>query len=311
MQSKKIVWPDGKDFAFTVFDDTDLETVENAAPVYSFLKDNGFLTTKSVWPIKGPGIPSIGGDTCENPEYLDWAKLLQKDGFEIAIHNATFHTSTRQETLNGLQKFHDHFGHWPHSMANHADCQENIYWGDYRLSGFRRLAYNFLTMGRRAKCFCGHIEGHPLFWGDYCKKYITYVRNFVFKDINTLKQCPFMPYHDPKRPYVNFWFTSTEGANVQSFNNALAEKNQDYLETEGGACIMYTHFANGFYLNGHLDKKFESLIKRLSQKNGWFVPVFVLLDYLREQNGDYIITSSQKHALERKWLLQKILIGTT
>lgn len=30
MQNKKITWPDGKLFAFTVFDDTDLETVEKA-----------------------------------------------------------------------------------------------------------------------------------------------------------------------------------------------------------------------------------------------------------------------------------------
>ena len=100
-------------------------------------------------------------------------------------------------------------------------------------------------------------------------------------------------------------------AKVQSFNNALSEKNQDRLEAEGGACIIYTHFANGFCPEGRIDKRFESLIKRLAQKNGWFVPVSTLLDYLRERNGDCVTTSSQRRALERKWLLHKIRVGTT
>jgi hypothetical protein len=311
MEEKKITWPDGKLFAFSVFDDTDLSSVENVGPVYSLLKDNGIFTTKSVWPIKGQQKPTIGGDTCENPEYLAWVKSLQANGFEIAFHNATFHTSTREETLRGLQKFHEYFGHWPKSMANHADCQENIYWGQDRLTGLSKLLYNILTRGKSINFYRGHIENDPLFWGDYCKQYITYVRNFVFEDINTLKQCPFMPYHDPQRPYVNFWFASTEGAKVQTFNNALSEKNQDRLEAEGGACIMYTHFTNGFCPEGRLDKKFESLIKRLAQKKGWFIPVSTLLNYLREENGDYVITDSQRRALERKWLLHKIQVGTT
>jgi hypothetical protein len=306
-----MIWPDGKKFAFTIFDDTDLETVKNAAPVYSFLRNNGIFTTKSVWPIKGQQTPSIGGDTCENPEYLAWVKSLQANGFEIASHNATFHTSTRQETLRGLQKFHDDFSHWPKSMANHADCRENIYWGQNRLTGLNKLLYNILTRGKRINFYRGHVEGDPLFWADYCKKYITYVRNFVFEDINTLKQCPFMPYHDPKRPYVNFWFASCEGAAIQSFNNALAEKNQDRLEAEGGACIMYTHFANGFYLDGNLDKRFESLIRRLAKKNGWFIPVSTLLDYLKEHNGKHVITPAQRTMLEIKWLWHKIKVGTT
>ncbi len=308
---QKIKWPDGKYFAFTVFDDTDLATVENTKPVYDFLKDCGFKTTKSIWPLSGKEIPTIGGDTCEDPEYLNWIEELQSSGFEIGFHNATYHSSFREQTIKGIKRFEEIIGHSPDVMAQHADCQENIYWGENRLTGLNKLFYNILTRGRRINFYRGHVEGDPLFWADYCKKYITYVRNFVFEDLNTLKQCPFIPYHDPQRPYVNFWFASTEGAAVQSFNNALAEENQDRLEAEGGACIMYTHFANGFYLDGRLDKRFESLIKRLAKKNGWFVPVSTLLDYLRERNGDYVITNSQRRALERKWLLHKIQVRTT
>ena len=46
-------WPDGKAFAFSVFDDTDLSTLENAPAVYRLLRDLGFRTTKSVWPLRG------------------------------------------------------------------------------------------------------------------------------------------------------------------------------------------------------------------------------------------------------------------
>jgi len=47
----KIKWPGGKDFAFTIFDDPDHDTVENVAAIYSFLDDLGLRTTKAVWPI--------------------------------------------------------------------------------------------------------------------------------------------------------------------------------------------------------------------------------------------------------------------
>ena len=51
----QIKWPGGKDFAFTIFDDPDLQTVDNVGQVYSFLLDLGFLATKAVWPIRGNG----------------------------------------------------------------------------------------------------------------------------------------------------------------------------------------------------------------------------------------------------------------
>jgi len=55
-----------------------------------------------------------------------------------------------------------------------------------------------------------------------------------------------MPYHDPERPYVNYWFASSEGEDVEAFNKCIAEQAQDRLEQEGGACIMYTLFAKDF-----------------------------------------------------------------
>ncbi len=97
----KIEWPAGKDFAFTIFDDPDLDTVENVAAIYSFLDDLGLRTTKAVWPIRGNGTPKLGGATCEDEQYLKWILRLKEQGFEIALHNVTYHTSTREQTAHG------------------------------------------------------------------------------------------------------------------------------------------------------------------------------------------------------------------
>jgi hypothetical protein len=120
-----------------------------------------------------------------------------------------------------------------------------------------------------------------------------------------------MPYHDPSKPYVKYWYASTEGPKVHSFNHSLREENQDRLESEGGACIMYTHFACGFQEGSQLNPRFKALIERLAQKNGWFVPVATLLDYVAEKRGAPHLTPSQRRTLERRWLMHKVRVGGT
>ena len=120
-----------------------------------------------------------------------------------------------------------------------------------------------------------------------------------------------MPYKDNAKPYVNYWFASSEGNNSKEFNRCISNKNQDQLEEEGGACIMYTHFASGFCQNGKLSEQFKKQMERLSQKNGWFVPAFTLLEYLRKKNKELVINSKQRTKLERKWLINKLFLGST
>lgn len=305
----EIKWPEGKDFAFTIFDDADLATIENTKPVYDLCQNLGFRFTKSVWPIKGNNTPKIGGLTCEDRDYCDWTRYLAEQGFEIGYHGATYHTSKRADTERGLERFRELYGHYPFSMANHTGCDESIYWGSARLSGFNRLIYNLLTQYSRHRRYLGHVANQDLFWGDICQSRIKFVRNFVYSDLNTLKLCPMMPYHDPERPYVNYWFASSEGPEVNAFNRCLSERGQDQLEEEGGASIMYTHFACGFYDNGQLNTQFRQLMKRLSTKNGWFVPVVTLLDYLLKLNGHHKIIPSERRQLERRWLKNKLRTG--
>jgi hypothetical protein len=306
-----ISWPEGKRFAFTAFDDTDLATCENVQPIYAFLEGLGMRTTKSVWPIAGTGQASMGGATCADDAYRQWLLELQQAGFEIALHNATYHTSPRGETIRAIDAFERIFGHPPKSLTNHTSNAEGIYWGHSRLTGINAIAYSVLTRFSRAHHFRGHRENDPLFWGDVCRERVTYVRNFVFREINTLAACPQMPYHDPSRPYVNYWFASSEGGDVDSFTNTIREENQDRLESEGGACIMYTHFAKGFCRDGRLHDAFRRRMERLAAKNGWFVPVSTLLDYLLQQQGRRELRARDRSRLERKWLLHKLCVGTT
>ena len=160
--------------------------------------------------------------------------------------------------------------------------------------------------------YYGDLRNTPYFWGDVCKERIKYVRNFVYPDINTLKMCPMMPYYDPQRPYVNFWFASTEAPDVASLNACLSDENQHRLENEGGACIIYTHFGKGFVRDGELNSEFKELIARLSERDGWFIPVSELLDYLLEKRkGNNTISRSERNILERMWIKHKLRIGTS
>tara|TARA_B100000029_G_C17538764_1_gene945886 strand:+ start:595 stop:1527 length:933 start_codon:yes stop_codon:yes gene_type:complete len=308
---RKIVWPNNKKFAFTIFDDTDRSNLENSRLIYNCLNDLGFKTTRSVWINKGNSKDGTEGVTCDDKSYLEWILQLKEKGFEIGYHNTTFSSSEREEIKEGLIKFKKTFGKTPIVMANHSENRENIYWGSHRLSGSRRLAYNILTLFKRNKYYFGHDKTSKFFWGDLCKENISYVRNFVFSDINTLKSCPFMPYKDSTKPFVNYWFASSEGNNVETFNKCISEKNQDRLEKEGGACIMYTHFADGFVQNGKLSEKFKEQMTRLGKRDGWFVTVSTLLEFLKKENKNPEIDSKQRRLLEWKWLFDKLILGST
>lgn len=310
--TKATLWPEGKRFAFTVFDDTDSATLENVSAVYSFLKDNGFRTTKSVWVSDGDSSRGKhAGQTCDDPDYLRWLLDLQADGFEIAFHNCTWHGVPRDEILSALDKFAELFGHNPITAANHTGVEESIYWGDARLTGWRVFLYNLLTRFKNHRKYRGHVEGDRFFWGDACKERIKYFRNFVYRDIDTLRACPAMPYHDPLKPYVNDWFAASDGHEVKAFTRCISEAEQDRLEEEGGACIMYTHFAKGFADSQGINPRFEELLRRLAKKGGWFVPVHILLDHLSAQRTHKDISNAERRSMEIRWLKEKIFVGTT
>lgn len=306
----QITWPSNYRFAFTIFDDPDGQSYETTRLVYSFLSELGFRTTIGVWPLDLRHETNSGGETCANPEYRAFLQELQQKGFEIGFHLAAPFNCTRAETIEALDLFKQYFGHDPHSMANHYNA-DAIYWGPARLSGWRRALYNFATLGRTRNRHFGQVEGHPNFWGDVCRDRVRYCRNFVYADINTLRMNPWMPYTDPERPYVRYWYSSSEGHKAPAFLETLEEANQDRLEAEGGACIMYTHFGHGYVRDGKLTPEFRRTMERLAHKDGWFVPVGTLLDFLAERNGVTTLTPSIRNRLETRWLWEKFFRGTS
>jgi hypothetical protein len=303
-----VEWPDGKAFAFSIVDDTDGATLQDVPAVYALLADLGFRTTKSIWTLRGG---DRDGLACDDPRYCAWAEGLQEEGFEVALHNVASRTSPRPRTIEGIERFRAIFGAYPSVHVNHGVCRENIYWGSGRVSGRNRVLYDVLSRHSHFKVFEGHVEDSPLFWGDVCHDTVKYVRNFVHGDINTRRYCPEMPYHDPQRPYVRYWFASTEGPNVEKFVEKLCDANLDRLVAERGTCIMYTHFAAGFAPHGELDPRFVRVMRRLSSLNGWFVPVTTLLDHLLAANGHHEITDAERSRLERRWLVHKVRVAGT
>lgn len=304
-------WPDGRKFAFTVVDDTDSATIANVKPVYDLLAQLRMKTTKTVWIFRGEDPGANAGSTCEDPEYLDWLLSLQQEGFEIALHNAAPCTSDRETTRLALLKFRKLFGAQELLFCNHMSCGENLYWGDSRLSGSRRILYNLATLGNRKAISHGHVDGDPLFWGDLCQQQVRYVRNFVFNDLDGLAVCPEQPYHDPGKPYVNFWFTSSNGSDIKCFLKNFTRERLTKLHDSGGLCIAYVHFGYGFSKNGEVNFEFRKRLEFLATLNGWFVPASQILEHLRQGADTHqrVISPKRLGELEKKWLLERLVTG--
>nr|NIM01218.1 hypothetical protein [Acidobacteriota bacterium]NIM60443.1 hypothetical protein [Acidobacteriota bacterium]NIO59661.1 hypothetical protein [Acidobacteriota bacterium]NIQ30755.1 hypothetical protein [Acidobacteriota bacterium]NIQ84380.1 hypothetical protein [Acidobacteriota bacterium] len=102
------------------------------------------------------------------------------------------------------------------------------------------------------------------------------------------------------------WFASAEGASAEPLVRTLSRANVERLAEEGGACIIYTHLGEDCWSESKLHAGFVEAMTRLSKMNGWFVPVYQLLDYVVEKKGIHTLTPSQRRSLERAWLWDKV-----
>lgn len=262
-----LIWPESKKFAFTIFDDTDNSYIDNISPIYDLLNKNEIYTTKSVW-VK-PSKDEFEGYCLEDAVYLKYIKELEKQGFEIALHNVGSGYFSRAEITEGVDFFRELMGGNPKIQVNHVSNPDNLYWGSKRF--VKPFSFLYRLLSRRGPDKSSGEETDSIhFWGDIVKERIKYIRNFTFNGINTLKYDPHMPYIDPyKKDYSNYWFSSSDGHTVEEFNELLTKENIDKLEKEGGLCIVYTHFAEGFVdENGNLNPEFKNKIEYLSSKSG-------------------------------------------
>jgi hypothetical protein len=299
----RIRLPDGKRFAFTIIDDTDVATVANVRPMYELLHQLGMRTTKTVWPVRCPeGSRNFGSsETLEDDEYREFCLELQRRGFEITWHGATMETSTRDRTTLSLERFRRTFGGYPRIHVNHALNRENLYWGSWRVD-VRVLQQMFeRATGQPGQYFLGHVESSPYWWGDLCTQHIVYGRNLTFHDINTAKVNPSMPYRDPRRPLVRWWFSATDAEGVSEFNDLLASRHQARLEAEGGVCIVATHLGKGYVRDGEVDPLARERLTELAGRKGWFPTVGSLLDWLREQRSGDSLPPREWRAMQWRW----------
>ena len=296
-------FPGGARFAFTVIDDTDVATVENVQPVYRLLESLGMRTTKTVWPMRCPeGSRNFWlSETMDDTHYQDFVVDLRARGFEIAFHGATMETSTRERTARALERFRSVFGAPPRVHANHSYNRENLYWGAGRLDDpALRLLYG-RVFGQGAQLYEGHRPGSPYWWGDLCVEQIEYVRNLTFSEINVLRVNPSMPYRDPIRPYVRWWFSAADAEDVDEFNVLLRPENQRRLEAEGGVCIVATHLGKGFGSAGKPHPETRRLLELLAGRNGWFPPVGELLDWLRARQAGDGLPAGEWRRMQWRW----------
>jgi hypothetical protein len=302
-----IPFPDGKKFAFTICDDTDMATVANVKPVYDYLDSLGLRTTKTVWvlPTNEPQDDPNLGESLSDSAYVAFILDLLEKGFEIALHGSRGGSSKRPEIIESLETYKNIIGQYPKIHINHFLNKDNLYWGAAKLNLLPLKALYCLFKGEKE--FYGHIPESEYFWGDLARQHISYVVNFSFDDINIAAVNPFVPYHDPGKAYVNYWFHTSNGSNVNEFNELLRDENLDKLEREGGVCIVYTHLAYGFCSNGILNETTKERLRKLSSRNGWFVPAGEILDYLKRINrGSSELPLRQKVYIELRWVWEHI-----
>jgi len=301
--------PAGKRFAFSVLDDTDDSTLENVEPIYTMLREYGFRTTKTVWPLDCPegSRHFFAAETLQDKAYLQFVHELADAGFELAFHGATMESSRRERTLEGLEFLRSEFGSYPRLFCNHGQNRENLYWGSrrFRTAPLRMLSRVLLT--EHGDSFEGEKEGSRYFWGDVCRDVIQYVRNFTFDSVNMLDVDPVMPYHVASTPYVRLWFSTADAPDVAAFNRLLSPRRIDQLEAEGAVCIVSTHFGKGFVKDGRVDPMTERLFRHLADKAGWYVPVSDVLDQLLAAGRGRSLTRREVLRLELRFLANRIM----
>lgn len=308
MESSQYNFPDNKRFAFTILDDTDDATTENVAPIYDYLTDKGIFISKTVWPLSCPEGSRLffAGKTLSDADYLKAVKRIEKQGHEIAFHCATMESSDRKRTEFGLEFLKKEFSVMPKVFCNHGHNKENIYWGTKRFRNPLLILMYKIRHGE--KKFYGDVEESTYFWGDLHRKHFKYTRNLTFtSELNVRKVDPYMPYHDSKKEFANYWFSTADAQDVEEFEKNVTKEKIDQLEREGGVCILSTHLGKRFCKKKEINSYFQEMIEYIADKPGWFVPVGEILDFLlQKKNDDCPINTLNIMKLEWRYLIELI-----
>jgi hypothetical protein len=309
--SNKIDYPEGAEFAFTIIDDTDDTTVANGRPVYDLLFKLGLRTTKTVWAFdtfpENRG-PYFAGETLSSPGYLEWIHQLSKNNFEIAFHNATMGSSTREDTIRALDLIDREFGQRVRLHCNHGQNLENIYWGADRYSSpvLHRL-FVIYSNYRSLQKYEGNIPESLYYWSDIAGARLSYIRAFTFRQLNSKKIPPGRPFRDSRKQGDLLFFNTTDASDVSVFNKYVNIHSIDKLRRENGWAIVSTHLGKGFYRNSKLDPEFQRSMDYLASLPGWFVPASQLLDFITTELGAGEISNFERIRMETYHIIDRII----
>ena len=300
---RRTSFPGDKKFAFSIFDDTDVSTLDYIRPVYDLLDRLGFRTTKSVWPLSYSGSSDYqGSHTLADADYANYVRHLQKRGFEIAFHGASMESSARAQIIEALEVYNQNLGRYPAAYAAHGYNRDNLYWGIDRFRfGLWRWLYATVGDGRDYPGE-GHRMESPYYWGDLAERHLRYVRSFTYDNLNLWNVTSAIPYRTAGTPGVQAFFPTSDADNVEEFIELLSPARQAQLEREGGLAIVSTHFGKGFLRDGCVHPGVVEVLTQLSRRPGWFPPVSALLDYVATaQGGTALLRGYQLFCLEGLW----------
>lgn len=277
--------PEKYDFAFLVVDDTDCARIPEICEVYEHLYQNGLRTNKTIWVYPPKDEPKNYGDSLSDPNYAQWVKMLNNQGFEIGLHNVGSGGFNREEILSGLEKFKEVLGNYPNIHVNHSYNPDNIYSGEQR---FGRIFSRVLKiLYPKYKGFQGNDRSSEYFWGDVHKDMIKYSRNVELPSLNLASHIGQVPFvYSNKKEFSNYWYPVTFAPNPWMWNKMVNQKSIDKLKKRRGAAIVYTHFGYYHLEHGKLDPGFKSSVEYLGKQNGWYVNLSEFLDYQLEHIGN-------------------------
>lgn len=309
LNMEELEFPDNKKAAIAIVDDADLGNRANLFPIYQALEDHGMVATKTTFIY--PSKRSDNQGHLFDDSYISWLLSLQSKGFEIGLHNVGDGIYTRDEICSGLERFTEIFGTPPKVHCNHWSNPDNLYWNaSDRFSWPISWGYQLMGKDRRKK-YWGDTEKSPFFWGDLCFKKIKYVRNLCFNQFNTRKVDPYMPYWDPQKKYVRFWFSCSDMRDINFFTKQFSPANLERLEKENGFCIAYTHFGTPGFLgsDNRPSTPFSKAIELIRSHSIWITTVSQLLDFLLAQDKSYYdceLTKWKGFIISIRWALDRI-----
>jgi hypothetical protein len=296
------MYPAGREFAFTLLDDTDDMSLSKGRPVYALLQQHGLRTTKTVWARSVPpaerGIYHAG-ETLQDPGQLEWIRALEQAGFEIAFHNAAMASSTRAQTMAALAALDASLARPVRLHCNHGQNQENLYWGHRRYRSGPVALLAWLAAGRRGRqVFQGEQPGSPFYWADIAEQRMHYLRNLSFSRLGGRSIPPGRPYREPRKLQRPVFFNTADAPDAEAFCRLVTPAAIEQLRRTGGWAIVSTHLGKGFHTPRGIHPGFRRIIEHLGQQPGWYVPVSTLLDHLCQQQGSAPLGRWQRLAME-------------